>query len=76
MSQTAPRATEEADTYGLGSAVRKDRVQLPGKGSLPPPHSPCPGELGQPALCTQGKRGARRQVWLGNETPGWFLRAI
>lgn len=22
------------------------------------------------------ERGARRQVWLGSETPGWFLRAI
>lgn len=62
MSRTAPRATEEADTYGLGSAVRRDRVQLPGKGSLPPPHSPCPGELGQPALWTQGAGGSKASV--------------
>jgi len=75
MSQTAPGATE-ADTYRLGSAARRDRVQLPGKGSLPPTRSPCPGELGHPALCTQRQRGTQRQVWLGNETPGWFLRAI
>lgn len=59
QSQTAPRAAKEAAKGVSAEECRADGTRAAaGEGSLPPPCSPCPGELWYPAPLYMHREGA------------------